>query len=249
MAPQQISVALSTAPTVHVPRLTLVVLHVSLFCHKCQRREAFAPVWWTDALEPMRKTGHPAQKNQNALPDDLQVFCLAYQCQRCLGKPECFIVRREGWRLELHGRSPMEHIEAPNYVPKAEAWLYRDSVIAFNSGKVLAALFYLRTFIEQFARRVTGVSGKVTGDEILDEYYKSLPAPTRDEMPSLREWYDKLSDALHSAREDAPLFEAAKTQIEKHLDIRRVFSIPEKMPVAKPAEPAAVPIEAPNNLQ
>lgn len=126
--------------------------------------------------------------------------------------------------------------------------IYR-AVIAFNSGKILAALFYLRTFIEQFARRVTGLTGKVTGDEILDDYYKSLPAPTRDEMPSLREWYDKLSDALHSAREDAPLFETAKTQIEKHFDIRRVFNIPEKMPVAKPAEPAAVATEAPSSLQ
>jgi hypothetical protein len=34
----------------------------------------------------------------------------------------------------------LDTIEPPNYVPKTEAWFYRDAVIAFNSGKVLAAL-------------------------------------------------------------------------------------------------------------
>jgi hypothetical protein len=55
-------------------------------------------------------------------------------------------------------------------------------------------------------------------------------------MPSLREWYDKLSEALHSAREGAPLFETAKAQIERHFDIRRVF----KIPVAVEVKTAAV---------
>ncbi len=249
LAPQQISVALSSAPSVQVPRLTLIVLHVSLFCRECQRREAFAPLWYTDAMEPMRKVGHPAQKNQNAIPEDLQIFYLAYQCQRCLGKPECFIVRREAWRLELHGRSPIEHIEAPKYVPKAEAWLYRDAVIAFNSGKTLAALFYLRTFIEQFARRVTGLTGRATGDEIMDAYYKSLPSPNKDQMPSLRDWYDKLSECLHAARQDVALFETAKAQIEKHFDMRRVFEIPERLPEeSKPAMAASkAPKSSPTN--
>src|SRR5258708_37986115 len=31
-------------------------------------------------------------------------------------------------------------------------------------------LFYLRTFIEQFARRITGTQGKETGDVIMDKY-------------------------------------------------------------------------------
>ena len=58
-------------------------------------------------------------------------------------------------------------------------------------------------------------------------YGQILPEKLRDEMPSLREWYGKLSDALHSAREDAQLFEDARAEIEKHFDIRRVFKIPE----------------------
>lgn len=61
----------------------------------------------------------------------------------------------------------------------------------------------------------------------MDAYYAGLPGPTKNQMPSLREWYDKLSDALHSAREDQTLFNTAKTEIERHFDIRRVFNIPE----------------------
>jgi hypothetical protein len=166
------------------------------------------------------------------------MFSMVYQCQSCLGLPESFLVRRERWTLSLQGRSPMEHIEVPKFLPKLETPFYRDAVIAFNSGKTLAALFYLRTFIEQFGRRITGISGKATGDVIFDAYYKTLDAKHSDQMPSLRDWYDKLSESVHSAREDAALFESAKIEIEKHFDFRRIFGILEPKPVASPAIPA-----------
>jgi len=213
---------------------TLVPLNISLFCRTCERREAFAPLWYNEVgNNPIFRAG-----KQIAFPEGLQIFFLVYQCQRCFGKPEGFLIRRESWSLSLNGRSPIELVEVPKYIPKTESWFYRDAVIAFNSGKVLAALFYLRTFIEQFARRITGQIGRATGEEILDEYYKTLPAPTKDQMPSLREWYDKLSEALHSANPDAALFETAKTQIDKHFDIRRVFNIPEMRPAGGEVKPA-----------
>lgn len=240
LAQQQLSVVARGASQA-APALTLVLHHPSLFCRNCERREAFAPIWYTDVSNEIRQAIASGVSKQVSLPDGFQHFFLVYQCQRCLGKPESFLVRREGWILGLHGRSPIELVEVPAYVPKPESWFYRDAVIAFNSGKILAALFYLRTFVEQFARRVTGLKGKITGDEIFDEYYKTLPAPMKDEMPSLREWYEKLSEALHSARADAPLFETAKTEIEKHFDIRRVFKMQEGKSTAedKPAEAAA----------
>jgi hypothetical protein len=95
---------------------------------------------------------------------------------------------------------------------------------------LLAALFYLRTFIEQFARRVTGTAGKSTGDELFDDYSKMLPTPMKDHMPSLREWYDKLSGALHSANGDSELFQTAKSEIELHFDFRRIYKMPETKP-------------------
>ncbi len=221
------------------PALALILPHPGLYCEKCKRREAFAPVWYTDVSSEIRQQIAQGLSKQIQPPAGFQMFFLVYQCQHCLGRLEGFLVRREGWNLGLHGRSPIELVEVPAYVPAKESWLYRDAVIAFNSGKVLAALFYLRTFVEQFARRVTGLTGRATGEEILSEYYKTLPAPTKDQMPSLRGWYDKLSEALHSAREDSELFKAAKTEIDSHFDIRRVFKMSEQKPVepemAKPA--------------
>src|SRR5437867_303254 len=131
------------------------------------------------------------------------------QCQRCLGRPEAFIVERDGWRLSLHGRSPMEHVEVPKYIPKKEREHFRDALIAVHGGKVLAGLFYLRTFMELFARRATGETGRRYGDELMEAYYGILPAAHRDALPSFKEWYGKLSEPIHTGNADAALFEEA----------------------------------------
>jgi hypothetical protein len=235
LADRQLSLAPRGASTPSAV-LTLVPPNASLFCGKCGRREAFAPIWYSDAANEINKVNLHGSKQIN-LPNDFQLFFLVYQCQRCFGTPEGFLVRRTGWNLSLQGRSPIELIETPAYIPNSELHHYRNAVLAFNSGKVLAALFYLRTFIEQFARRVTGRTGRATGEEILNDYYETLPSKTKDQMPSLREWYDKLSDALHSANPDSGLFETARTQIDKHFDIRRVFNIPENAAPAASEEP------------
>ena len=204
---------------------TLLLQNLKLNCLKCQRREAFVPAWSIDfATEFWRLNTSGVTFT---LPPGFQLLMLVYQCQSCEGLPEGFLVRRTSWELQLHGRSPIEGVEVPKYIPKPEYNLFRDALIAFNTGKVLAALFYLRSFIEQFARRVTKKVGRVTGDEIMDAYNETLPPKHRDSMPSLREWYDNLSVPLHEARDDAQVFEEARKKIEKHFEIRDVFEIPE----------------------
>ena len=44
-------------------------------------------------------------------------------------------------------------------------------------------------------------------------------------MPSLKEWYERLSVPIHSAKEPPELFEEARSEIERHFDIRRLFRI------------------------
>jgi hypothetical protein len=136
--------------------IPLLLLNVKLCCQRCDRREAFSPVW------------HSTFPNDGTMfRGSTQIFLIGYQCQSCQGTAESLLVRRSGWELQLHGRSPIEQVEIPRFMPKTEYNLFRDSVIAFNSGKTLAALFYLRSFIEQFARRLTGKTGKVAGDEVM----------------------------------------------------------------------------------
>lgn len=206
-----------------VPQPNLLVQNVKVFCMECGEAEAFAPI---------RSAEIGYGPSTTARAGRTQLFSLTYQCQRCKSALIGFLVRKESWHLSLDGRSPMEHIVLPKHIPKPEQNLFRDAVIAIHGGKTLAALFYLRTFIEQFARRLTSLTGKVTGDEIMTAYSETLPIAQRDQMPSLKEWYEKLSIALHSGTDDAGLFEQAKEAIESHFDIRRVFKIPE-IPPAK----------------
>ena len=208
----------------------VLVENVKVFCPACGEREVFSPAWIGDLDSEMRTPALMPGLAVEEAPSGpvVQVFVLAYRCQRCKGKLEAFLVRREGWHLSLHGRSPMEQVEVPKHIPKTERHFFRDAIVAMHGGKPLAALFYLRTFVEQFARRQTGmIAARATGDEIMDAYSKTLPDAHRGHMPSLKVCYDKLSEALHSARPDEALLGEAIEQIDRHFDIRRVFKIPE----------------------
>lgn len=210
------------------PVLTIIVSNVKLFCSTCDEREIFSAVWYRDMANELNKPVAFAAAARKTPPEDgFQLLYITLQCQRCLRKPAGFIVRRDGWKLSLHGRSPMEQVDVPKYIPKEERHLFRDAMIAAHGGKILAALFYLRVFVEQFARRVTGETERRFGADLMEDYGKTLPDPHRGTMPSLREWYEKLSEPIHAAREDEKLFEAAREAIEQHFEIRKVFKISE----------------------
>jgi hypothetical protein len=225
-------VPLLAAPRGQEPQLlpALVLRNVRLFCQTCKERQTFKPVWYQDAANDLLRRAAHGEAEINFDPARVQLFFIAYQCEHCHGTPEGFLIRREGWRFSLDGRSPMEHIQLPAHIPKKEGNLFRDALIAQFAGKQLAAVFYLRTFIEQFARRQTEMKGRETGDEIMEAYSGTLPNAQRDQMPSLREWYGKLSAPIHTADEVAAenLFDQARQEIERHFEIRRVFKIPEK---------------------
>lgn len=207
--------------------LVLRPVNVKLFCAKCDRDEAFKPIWSQEITNEMTKPSAGQNRAARAFPRDFQYFSLVYQCQSCLGLPEAFLIRREGFKLAIHGRSPIQNVAVPSSLPSAEARWYREAVIARNSGRTLAAIFYLRTFVEQFARRVTRLKGRLPGDEILAAYNATVPDPPRSAMPSLREWYGKLSELIHSANEDAELLKNAFEEIERHFEFRKLYKMSE----------------------
>jgi hypothetical protein len=230
----QLNIAERGGPTNGSPVLMLLLENPKLFCPKCESSEVFMPVWYHDLTNELIKERRHSERAGPAVdvPPGFQLFTILLQCQRCMGRPEAVLIRRENWRLSLHGRSPMEYVDVPKFIPKEERNLFRDAMVAAHGGKTLAALFYLRVFIEQFARRVTGEQGRRFGDELMEEYGKTLPAAHRGSMPSLREWYEKLSVPIHEAKDDETLFEVAKEAIEQHFEIRKVFKIPEARPAA-----------------
>src|SRR4029077_1795110 len=155
LAPSTVMLSRVERAGITVPVLTLILHNVKLYCLECKSREAFAPVFIDEVGRLPKLTMPSLQQPAVKLPAGQQVFFFSYVCQHCKSGVVSVIVKRSAWSLALHGRSPMEQIELPNFIPKPEQQLYRDVLIAMHGGKVLAALFYLRTFIEQFARRVT----------------------------------------------------------------------------------------------
>jgi hypothetical protein len=164
------------------------------------------------------KPGEPVQQH----------FCIAYLCQHCSSEMVIVIVARKGWHLSLEGRSPMEAVSAPKYIPKKERALFAEAMVARNVGKPLAAIFFLRIVIEQFARRQAGlIEAMATGDQIMDAYAGTVPLQYREVMPSLKVWYSNLSGAIHAAKADEELLTEAMNEIERHFKVREAFSIPD----------------------
>lgn len=191
---------------------------VRLYCRRCRQREPYRVLSVSDALEDARpRPLHPDA--EPAMTD--QIFLALYQCQGCRSEPEFLAVARNGMKVKLVGRQPIESVEVPADVPREESKYLRSARIAFNTGNVLAALFYLRTLIEQFARHKTDTTGRETGDLLMSKYSATLPDDLRGRMPSFGEWYERLSEALHEARDDETLYSAAEENILYHFELRR----------------------------
>ena len=218
-----------------LPTLALLLRNVKLFCKVCDSAEAYSLLWFCDATAETLNTRTANPLLELPLRNWFQVFVLLYQCQICKSDPVSFIVRRENWHLILEGRSPIEEVEVPKEIPKIEAHLYKDSVIAMQTGKYLAAILYLRVFIEQFGRRQTGISGRENGEVILDAYAKQIPEGQRGQMPSLKAQYDRLSEAIHLANEDKELYEECRTAVNEHFELRRLFKLSEIVSAKKNA--------------
>lgn len=156
----------------------------------------------------------------------IQTFFFPYQCQKCKSEPIVFIVRREGLKLQLVGRSHIENINVPDFLPEDERLFYSDAVISYNSGKVLAGLLYLRTFIEQYMRRILNKKDeKISGDDLADSYAKLLDTEFPKKFTTLKKIYEELSIPLHAANNDSEQFLKSKLDILTHFDALRLFSL------------------------
>lgn len=153
-----------------------------------------------------------------------QFFVLEYICQSCKGLPTVFLVRREGLKLFLEGRSPIEHVEVPKVIPKAHSKYYSDAIVAHNSGQTLAGLFLLRTFVEQYIRQLSPETG-IPADKLMEKYMEQLPSVFKDRFPSLSKIYSELSGAIHRADATADLFEKTITDLNEHFEAKKLFKI------------------------
>lgn len=181
---------------------------VKTFCEQCESVQPFnyeAP----DGLPLFQVAG------------DEQIFALGYLCQGCREFWVSFMVTRVGLRLTLSGRSVIERVQVPPYIPKGIARYYSSAVYAHNCNETLPALFMLRTLIEQHMHVTVGRGKYNDADKLCEAYNDTLDATFKDRYPSIPAIYSRLSEALHEAREDDELFVSQRTEIEKHLRAKK----------------------------
>jgi hypothetical protein len=206
------------------PRYSETEIYFSLptihaFCSDCEQLWPFNPLYDGLYCTAYKKTTS-------------QWFFLSYQCQSCKGCPVRFLVRRDGLKLRLVGRDPLEVLPLPKCLPKAQSKYYSNAVIAHHAGQTLAGLFLLRVFIEQFWQTVPQVKklmkqkqGRATGDEQGAAYQQTLPDDFKSRFPSLADVYGQLSAAMHTAEASATIFDEARRKIEEHFDAKRLYKI------------------------
>jgi hypothetical protein len=159
-----------------------------------------------------------------------QIFALCYQCQGCKEFRVSFMVTRVGLKLTLSGRSIIERVQVPTFIPKGVARYYSSAVIAYNWNEVLPALFMLRTLIEQHMRSTLAPAKYSDAPALCDAYNATLDDAFKGHYPSLPDIYSRLSEALHEAREDGELFVSQRTEIEKHLRAKKSWEEDHRTP-------------------
>src|SRR5712691_4788424 len=132
---------------------------VKMFCELCEEVEPFNPEPQT-CIEMRR--------------ENEQVFSVPYLCQGCKDFRLTFMVMRRDLRLTLTGRSEIEKIEVPTYIPKDVARHYSSAVLAYNCNQVLPSLFMLRTLIEQYMQSVLGRGKYKEADQLCSAYNATL---------------------------------------------------------------------------
>jgi hypothetical protein len=209
------------SPTVANVKLAFNIPDVKLFCYKCDRIEPFNYLYGRNELENHSVyTGSTLTDKQ----PNTQIFVFSFLCQSCKSIPEVFLVRRQGGKLTLCGRSPIEHVEQPRSIPKVVAHYYSDAVVAHQSGQTLAGVFLFRVLIEQWVQSQTEKK-YLKVDQALDDYISGLPNDFKERFPSFRTLYEELSADIHSATGSAELFEKARKQILEHFEARRLFKL------------------------
>jgi hypothetical protein len=184
------------------------------FCHKCDEKEPYNYINGTDILVEF--------PNKNPTT---QTYALSYECQGCKDTHEIFLVHREGMKLTISGRSPIEEIIIAPQIPKSHKKYMSDAILASNTGQILAGIFLLRTFIEQYVRSKNTTPNTDDIELLFKDYAITLPDDFKSRFPSLKSIYDTLSVALHLANPSDEVYLKAKEGIEYHFEGKKTFRI------------------------
>ncbi len=187
---------------------------LSLYCSECKSVQAFNFIDASTLID---------SDIYNLTDPNIQVFSISYQCQMCKNKPEVFLIRRNNLKISIDGRSPIQSVEVDKDLPKNQREYIRKAKVAYNSGETLAALFFQRTFLEQYVREITNDRETRELELVFEKYKKMLTTDFNSIVPSLGAIYEYLSINLHSANPSEETYLRANDEIETHFTELRLF--------------------------
>jgi hypothetical protein len=156
---------------------------------------------------------------------------LAFTCQHCKNETARFLVRRQGRKIRLSGRDPFPEVVDQAVLPKDCRKYYASAEVACNAGQILAGIFFLRVFIEQYYRLLPEVkkrleaNPRMSGEVMGAIYHEGLPGGFKEQFPSLPAIYAELSIAIHEAKEEPELYQRCAQRILKHFEARRLLEL------------------------
>lgn len=205
-----------------------VVPSINTFCSICD-----SGPWPHNLSHGSGTRGYAFESDDNTA--NVQIFTLSFQCQHCrteTKEPLVFLVKREGLKLTLVGRSQFPEVVVPNFIPDAQRKFYRNAIIANQTSFTLAAALYLRTVVEQYfyatipEAEIKAIQGNPTGDELAELYANTLPKNFPSSFPSLKKAYDDLSVIIHSGKENDGVktsFVAIRNAVDGHFKAVQLF--------------------------
>ncbi|MAO65425.1 MAG: hypothetical protein CL666_10535 [Balneola sp.] len=199
-----------------VGRFSFKLNSIKSTCGNCAESGPMNLLRTDDALKGVRRF------IDKKVPEFKSVFTFTFHCQSCRNGLEVFQAQRDKDKITLTGRSPMEIVNIPNFIPNDFNNYFTGAIIAYNSGQVLPALFMLRVFIEQYCR--SDIDENLDkADSVIQKYAEGLPVDFKSQYPSLYSIYGDLSSAIHSANESEKIFLNCKERIEVHFDGKRIY--------------------------
>lgn len=192
---------------------------VQLQCPSCKRTSTFAAHpssmrFSIDALHPRR-----VLSGQQLAVE--QIYVPIYRCELCRTGVFTALIRRLGGKLHLCGFAPRRPALPSRSVPANVAEILRDAEQAVAEGDIFAAFYHLRTLLEHFIkyRLALAPATKMTGDDVIEQHFKSLPPAWRQVLPNITDAYSQLSANLHGRIGSVEEYPVLRNQICDHIEM------------------------------
>ncbi len=199
-------------------KLTFPLPSIKMYCSKCKDEHTFSSVGvlWADGFMEY----YPIIKDSTE-----QLFNFSYNCGICRDNLIGFLVKRDGLRLTLCGRTERLPVNVPKGIPKKLRPIVADAIGAANENDAFAGFYHLRTFCEHYMKKCIGmpIEEKITGDELSGKYNSSLDSRMTSGLPAISTIYEAASKLMHERNGGREEFEKLLSDIEGHLSAKELF--------------------------